>query len=96
MTIYTLIVIRVHHDLCWSVCNEIQTADSVEPVLQSELVNVLSVVNQSIEIFKEKGKSNISYDSRERKDSSSLTEATSIKGSRATNCTHLDMNCLYS
>lgn len=49
MTIYTLIVIRVHHDLCWSVCNEIQTGDSVEPVLQSELVNVLTVDNQPIE-----------------------------------------------
>lgn len=33
---------------------------------------------------------------RERNESSSLTEATSIKGSRATDCTHLDMNCLYS
>lgn len=31
-----------------------------------------------------------------RNESSSLTEATSIKGSRATDCTHLDMNCLYS
>lgn len=40
---------RVHHDLCWSVCNEIQTANSVEPVLQSELVNVLSEDNQPIE-----------------------------------------------
>lgn len=48
--------IRVHHDLFWSVCNEIQTADSVESVLQSELVKVLSVDNQPIEIFKREGK----------------------------------------
>lgn len=50
---------RAHHGLFWSVCNEIQKANSVESVLQSELVNVFSVDNQPIELFKEKGKPNI-------------------------------------